>query len=144
MGKLKKMEQEIREASLGDTSLTNDQKVLLESAKVLLGLSDLLGGIVSKQGEEELLRYSRQGKILYCRSGQLAITLLAMLKRMPKDAKIKVVDRTDPKFKRTFKNKDACLRWLHDGLAGTEGAEQEHFSNMLVELNGGATTLHYN
>ena len=144
MGKLKKMEQEIREMSLGDTSLTNDQKVLLESAKVLLGLSDLLGGIVSEQGEEELLRYSRQGKILHCRSGQLAITLLAMLKRMPKDAKIKVVDRTDPKFKRTFKNKDACLRWLHDGLAGTEGAEQEHFSNMLVELNGGATTLHYN
>lgn len=144
MGKLKKMEQEIREASLGDTSLTNDQKVLLESAKVLLGLSDLLGGIVSEQGEEELLRYSRQGKILHCRSGQLAITLLAMLKRMPKDAKIKVVDRTDPKFKRTFKNKDACIRWLHDGLAGTEGAEQEHFSNMLVELNGGATTLHYN
>lgn len=144
MGKLKKMEQEIREASLGDTSLTNDQKVLLESAKVLLGLSDLLGGIVSEQGEEGLLRYSRQGKILHCRSGQLAITLLAMLKRMPKDAKIKVVDRTDPKFKRTFKNKDACLRWLHDGLAGTEGAEQEHFSNMLVELNGGATTLHYN
>lgn len=144
MGKLKKMEQEIREASLGDTSLTNDQKVLLESAKVLLGLSDLLCGIVSEQGEEELLRYSRQGKILHCRSGQLAITLLAMLKRMPKDAKIKVVDRTDPKFKRTFKNKDECLRWLHDGLAGTEGAEQEHFSNMLVELNGGATTLHYN
>lgn len=144
MGKLKKMEQEIREMSLGDTSLTNDQKVLLESAKVLLGFSDLLGGIVSEQGEEELLRYSRQGKILHCRSGQLAITLLAMLKRMPKDAKIKVVDRTDPKFKRTFKNKDACLRWLHDGLAGTEGAEQEHFSNMLVELNGGATTLHYN
>lgn len=144
MGKLKKMEQEIREASLGDTSLTNDQKVLLESAKVLLGLSDLLCGIVSEQGEEELLRYSRQGKILHCRSGQLAITLLAMLKRMPKDAKIKVVDRTDPKFKRTFKNKDACTRWLHDGLAGTEGAEQEHFSNMLVELNGGATTLHYN
>lgn len=144
MGKLKKMEQEIREMSLGDTSLTNDQKVLLESAKVLLGLSDLLCGIVSEQGEEELLRYSRQGKILHCRSGQLAITLLAMLKRMPKDAKIKVVDRTDPKFKRTFKNKDACLRWLHDGLAGTEGAEQEHFSNMLVELNGGATTLHYN
>lgn len=144
MGKLKKMEQEIREASLGDTSLTNDQKVLLESAKVLLGLSDLLCGIVSEQGEEELLRYSRQGKILHCRSGQLAITLLAMLKRMPKDAKIKVVDRTDPKFKRTFKNKDACIRWLHDGLAGTEGAEQEHFSNMLVELNGGATTLHYN
>lgn len=144
MGKLKKMEQEIREASLGDTSLTNDQKVLLESAKVLLGLSDLLGGIVSEQGEEELLRYSRQGKILHCRSGQLAITLLAMLKRMPKDAKIKVVDRTDPKFKRTFKNKDSCIRWLHDGLAGTEGAEQEHFSNMLVELNGGATTLHYN
>lgn len=123
MGKLKKMEQEIREASLGDTSLTNDQKVLLESAKVLLGLSDLLGGIVSEQGEEELLRYSRQGKILLCRSGQLAITLLAMLKRMPRDSKIKVVDRTDPKFKRTFKNKDACLRWLHDGLAGTEGAE---------------------
>ena len=59
MGKLKKMEQEIREMSLGDTSLTNDQKVLLESAKVLLGLSDLLGGIVSEQGEEELLRYSR-------------------------------------------------------------------------------------
>lgn len=144
MGKLKKMEQEIREMSLGDTSLTNDQKVLLESAKVLLGFSDLLGGIVSEQGEEGLLRYSRQGKILHCRSGQLAITLLAMLKRMPKDAKIKVVDRTDPKFKRTFKNKDACLRWLHDGLAGTEGAEQEHFSNMLVELNGGATTLHYN
>ena len=144
MGKIKKMEQEIREMSLGDTSLTNDQKVLLESAKVLLGLSDLLGGIVSEQGEEELLRYSRQGKILHCRSGQLAITLLAMLKRMPKDAKIKVVDRTDPKFKRTFKNKDACLRWLHDGLAGTEGAEQEHFSNLLVELNGGATTLHYN
>ena len=144
MGKLKKMEQEIREASLGDTSLTNDQKVLLESAKVLLGLSDLLGGIVSKQGEEELLRYSRQGKILLCRSGQLAITLLAMLKRMPRDSKIKVVDRTDPKFKRTFKNKDACLRWLHDGLAGTEGAEQEHFANMLVELNSGATTLHYN
>ena len=144
MGKLKKMEQEIREMSLGDTSFTNDQKVLLESAKVLLGLSDLLGGIVSEQGEEELLRYSRQGKILHCRSGQLAITLLAILKRMPKDAKIKVVDRTDLKFKRTFKNKDACLRWLHDGLAGTEGAEQEHFSNMLVELNGGATTLHYN
>lgn len=144
MGKLKKMEQEIREMSLGDTSLTNDQKVLLESAKVLLGLSDLLGGIVSEQGEEELLRYSRQGKILLCRSGQLAITLLAMLKRMPRDSKIKVVDRTDPKFKRTFKNKDACLRWLHDGLAGTEGAEQEHFANMLVELNSGATTLYYN
>ena len=144
MGKLKKMEQEIREARLGDPTLTNDQAVLLESAKVLLGLGDLLNGIVSEQGEEELLHYSRQGKILLCRSGQLAITLLAMLKRMPRDAKIKVVDRTDPKFKRTFKDKGACLRWLHDGLAGTEGAEQEHFANMLVELNSGATTLHYN
>ena len=144
MGKIKMMEQEIREASLGDSTLTNDQKVLLESAKVLLGLSDLLDGIVSEQGDEGLLRYSRQGKILHCRSGQLAVALSAILKRMPKDAKIKVVDRTDPKFKRTFKNKDACLRWLHDGLAGTEGAEQEHYANMLVELNGGATTLHYN
>jgi len=61
----------------------------------------------------------------------------------PKES-ITIVDRLQPKWKKRFKSRRTCRAWLMEGLAGTEGAEQEHFSSMLVELECGATVLHYN
>lgn len=31
-----------------------------------------------------------------------------------------------------------------EGVAGCDGAERDHFVNMLLELEDGETTLHYN
>lgn len=43
-----------------------------------------------------------------------------------------------------FSTKDEITSWLLEGLAGTDGAEREHYVNMLLDLKQGKTTLHYN
>ena len=61
-----------------------------------------------------------------------------------KDESVTVIDRFDPRWKKRFKSRRSCREWIMDGLAATEGAEQEHFSRMLLEFEGGANVLHYN
>jgi hypothetical protein len=39
---------------------------------------------------------------------------------------------------------EACRKWLMEGIAGCNGAERDHFVNMLLELEDGETTLRYN
>lgn len=144
MGAVKELEMEIRECRIVSSDLADEKKVMMESARTLLRLKDLLDGIVAEKGYAGLCRYSRRAKALHLRTGQLALALGAMAVRRPKESKVTVVARNPPKWKRTFETRDECFAWLNDGLAGTEGAEQEHYAKMLVELNGGATTLHYN
>jgi len=57
---------------------------------------------------------------------------------------VRVVDRLDRRWKKTFRSKQAARRWLMEGLAACDGAEQEHYANMPVELESGETVLHYN
>ena len=52
MGKIKKMEQEIREADASKRK--GGAAVMTEAAQLLLGMKDCLEGIASEQGEEEL------------------------------------------------------------------------------------------
>lgn len=74
-----------------------------------------------------------------------ALTILKPTKAVKgRKRAIKIVDRCEKNWSKTFETDDACRAWLMEGLAATEGAEQEHFSRMLVELQAGAKTLHYN
>ena len=144
MGAIKNLEMQIRGCRLGSADLTNDQKVLMEAAQVFLGLNDMLDGIVSKQGYELLERYAKTARVLHGRTGQLALALASIALRKPQKVTIKVIDRCNRKWRKIFRSREKCRAWLNEGLAGTEGAEQEHYANMLVELNCGATILHYN
>lgn len=58
--------------------------------------------------------------------------------------RVTVVDRFQRNWKKTFRTREKCRAWLMEGMAGCEGAEQEHYTNMLLELEGGASVLHYN
>ena len=58
--------------------------------------------------------------------------------------RIVVLDRFNPRWRKNFKSQRTARQWIMEGIAGTEGAEQEHYTRMLLELEGGATTLHYN
>lgn len=40
-------------------------------------------------------------------------------------------------------NKKNCKEWILDGLYKTEGAEQEHYVNMLRQLDMGKKTIGY-
>ena len=57
---------------------------------------------------------------------------------------IEVIDRFQTDWRKDFKTREEACAWIMEGMAGTEGAEQEHYTNMLLELESGATTLHYN
>ena len=82
MGKIKKMEQEIREA---DASKRNgDAAVMTEAAQLLLGMKDCLEGIVSEQGFEGLVPFTRSGEMLLARSGQVALALKSMADKAEK------------------------------------------------------------
>ena len=144
MGAIKNLEMQIRGCRLGSADLTNDQKVLMEAAQVFLGLNDLLDRIVAEQGYKGLERHSKAARILHGRTGPLALALASIALRKPQKVTIKVIDRCNHKWRRIFRSREKCRSWLNEGLAGTEGAEQSHFANMLVELNCGATTIHYN
>ena len=76
MGKIKKMEQAIREADASKRK--GDAAVMTEAAQLLLGMKDCLEGIVSEQGFEALEPYTRCGAMLLARSGQVALALKAM------------------------------------------------------------------
>ena len=76
MGKIKQMEQAIREADLA--KLKNDTAVLTEAAQLLLKMQDGLNGIVSEQGVEGLRRYMSYAEMVLARSGQVALALKAM------------------------------------------------------------------
>ena len=82
MGKIKKMEQEIREAEVPKRK--DDAAVMTEAAQLLLGMKDCLEGIVSEQGFEALERYTRSGEMLLARSGQVALALKAMADKAAK------------------------------------------------------------
>ena len=79
MGKLKKMEQEIRETDLSKRK--GSASVMIEAAQLLLGMKDCLEGIVSEQGFEALEPFTRCGAMLLARSGQVALALKAMADR---------------------------------------------------------------
>ena len=84
MGKIKQMEQEIREAQV--SKLKGEAAVMTEAAQLLLGMKDCLEGIASEQGEEELERFAKCPAMLLARSGQVALALKAMADKtaMPK------------------------------------------------------------
>ena len=79
MGKLKKMEQEIREADLSKRK--GSAAVMVEAAQFLLDMKDCLEGIVSEQGFEALEPFTRCGAMLLARSGQIALALKAIADR---------------------------------------------------------------
>ena len=79
MGKLKKMEQEIREADLSKRK--GSAAVMVEAAQFLLNMKDCLEGIVSEQGFEALEPFTRCGAMLLARSGQIALALKAIADR---------------------------------------------------------------
>ena len=60
------------------------------------------------------------------------------------DTGVSVVDRWNSKWKRTFKTAAEAEDWLLDGMASCEGAERDHYVNMMMELKGGAKILHTN
>lgn len=82
MGKIKKMEQEIREADASKRK--GDAAVMTEAAQLLLGMKDCLEGIVSEQGFEGLEPFTRSGEMLLARSGQVALALKAMADKAEK------------------------------------------------------------
>ena len=82
MGKIKKMEQEIREADASKRK--GDAAVMTEAAQLLLGMKDCLEGIVSEQGFEGLEPYTRSGEMLLARSGQVALALKSMADKAEK------------------------------------------------------------
>ena len=79
MGKLKKMEQEIREADMSKRK--GSAAVMVEAAQFLLDMKDCLEGIVSEQGFEALEPFTRCGAMLLARSGQIALALKAIADR---------------------------------------------------------------
>ena len=79
MGKIKKMEQEIREADASKRK--GDAAVMTEAAQFLLDMKDCLEGIVSEQGFEALEPFTRCGAMLLARSGQIALALKAIADR---------------------------------------------------------------
>ena len=76
MGKIKQMEQAIREADLAKRK--GGAAVMTEAAQLLFGMKDCLEGIVSEQGIEALEPFTRSGEMLLARSGQVALALKAM------------------------------------------------------------------
>lgn len=44
---------------------------------------------------------------------------------------------------RIFPTKRKCYEWLLDGMRGCEGAERDHYVNMLLQLEEGRTKLIY-
>ena len=82
MGKIKQMEQEIREAEV--SKLKGEAAVMTEAAQLLLGMKDCLEGIASEQGEEELERFAKCPAMLLARSGQVALALKAMADKTAK------------------------------------------------------------
>lgn len=144
MGKLKQLEQEIREMQPKALGIPPDGEMLLEAAQTILGLRDIIDKLIEKRGEREVLGRSMMARMYHSRSGTVALALGATIKSMAKNEKVEVVDRCNKDWSRTFNSRRECLAWLNEGLAGTEGAEQEHYADMLVELNSGATILHYN
>lgn len=55
-----------------------------------------------------------------------------------------IVDRYQSDWKKTFKSATECKAWLMEGLMACEGAERDHYVDMLTEFMSGNTTLHYN
>lgn len=62
----------------------------------------------------------------------------------PKEELITIVDRFHQSWSKTFHSKEQAKEWIVDGLTGTEGAERDHYVNMLLELDSGSKILHYN
>ena len=58
--------------------------------------------------------------------------------------RVTVVDRFQRNWKKTFRTREKCRAWIMEGVAGCEGAEQEHYTKMLLEFESGASVLHYN
>jgi len=44
---------------------------------------------------------------------------------------------------RSFSNKKDCRDWVMSGMFSCEGAEREHYVNMLGQLENGKKTLSY-
>lgn len=60
-----------------------------------------------------------------------------------KDSEIKILDRDNPGWGKRFKSANTCRTWLMDGFAGTDGAERERYSSMLMGLACGDRILYY-
>lgn len=44
---------------------------------------------------------------------------------------------------RLFRSKRDIVHWLKDGMYGCDGAERDHYVNMMAELDCGRHVLHY-
>lgn len=133
--------------------LQGEAKIASASAPDGLAIEVVDGGKLGRFdvlfGGKAVARFLERESALACLMGiGGALAVLAHV-RPPAAApcaarRITVVDRCMPKWKKTFRSVEKCREWLMDGNTGCEGAERDHYVGMLVELNGGATVLHYN
>lgn len=57
---------------------------------------------------------------------------------------IKVIDsHVKDGWSKTFNSRKAARAWIMEGLFGTDGAEQEHYVHMLLQLEEGKRTIDY-
>ena len=57
---------------------------------------------------------------------------------------VHVYDSCCRSFHKRFPSKRAARDWFMSGLAACEGAEQEHYTHMLLQLEEGKTEIDYN
>ena len=122
MGKLKKMEQEIREADLSKRK--GSAAVMIEAAQFLLDMKDCLEGIVSEQGFEALEPFTRCGAMLLARSGQIALALKA------------IADRPEGYYELMIRNlyqsEEAPTTTTHRTIEGARAAMEEDIRETLA------------
>ena len=122
MGKLKKMEQEIREADLSKRK--GSAAVMVEAAQFLLDMKDCLEGIVSEQGFEALEPFTRCGAMLLARSGQIALALKA------------IADRPEGYYELMIRNlyqsEEAPTTTAHRTIEGARAAMEEDIRETLA------------
>ena len=122
MGKLKKMEQEIREADLSKRK--GSAAVMIEAAQFLLDMKDCLEGIVSEQGFEALEPFTRCGAMLLARSGQIALALKA------------IADRPEGYYELMIRNlyqsEEAPTTTAHRTIEGARAAMEEDIRETLA------------
>ena len=127
MGKLKKMEQEIRETDLSKRK--DGAAVMIEAAQLLLGMKDCLEGIASEQGEEELERFTRCPAMLLARSGQVALALKAMA---DKAAKSKEEGYYELMIRNLYQSEEAPTTSAHRTIEGARAAMEEDIRETLA------------
>ena len=128
MGKLKKMEQEIREADLSKRK--GGAAVMIEAAQFLLGMRDCLEGIVSEQGFEALEPFTRCGTMLLARSGQIALALKAMADKAERDDG--ATGYYELMIRNLYQSEEAPTTTAHRTIEGARAAMEEDIRETLA------------